>query len=517
MRLIHCLDQGARTGPDHDCIVHHDRRLSYREVVERTWRVANGLRSLGLDGGHRAAVWSPNDLDAYCAWLGVLRSGVPLVPVNPRDTVEHNLDVCRRYGCDVMFLHASLRDELPHILRALPDLRAVVFLGDDVPEPALPWDTWLAAQPATVTDIPPNPEALVLLNLTSGTTGDPRAVGQTEAAMESFVATALASFRYDEPGVYLVAAPVTHAAGLLTYPHLALGATILLVDGPNPAEVLAAIERERVTTVFLPPTALHDLLDHPAVAETDTRSLRYLLVAGAPVSADRIRTAIDTFGPVVGQFYAMTEAPGVLCFLHPDDLVAADGTIREDRLGSCGRPTVFTEIAILDDDGGALPSGDIGEIAVRGTLVMRSYLEEPPADTPERRRGWHRTGDIGRIDDEGFVTILDRKKDMIITGGFNVFPAEVERVLHRHPAVEACVVVGAPDDRWGEAVTAVVQLRPGHQADEGTLRAFCRERLSGVKTPKKIEFEVALPRSPVGKIRRRDVRDPFWSDQDRSI
>jgi acyl-CoA synthetase (AMP-forming)/AMP-acid ligase II len=524
VRLIHALDHGATLAEDRPCIVAGEHRLGYPEVVATTWRVAGGLWALGLGRDDRVAIWGANAAETYLAWLGVLRSGCPLVPLNTRHAEAHNLAVTRRFGCSVLFVGVSVGLDLDTLQEMLPELRLVVVLDDDAADgtatdrpAAVRFTDWVVDQPDGDRDLAPDADAPVVVNLTSGTTGEPKTVVQTERTMEASLASTLDALRLEVPPVYLAAAPITHAAGTLGYAQLAQGGTVVLLQRAEPAAMLAAIEAEGVTTLFLPPTAIYALLASDDVERRDTSSLRLLLAAGAPLAPDKARRAIATFGPVIGQFYMMTEAPGMLAFLHPRDLVDKEGHLHEGRLASCGRPGPLGETAVVDDEGAFLPVGGRGEIVVRGSYVMDRYHDGPADSSPLRRRGWHRTGDIGSVDEDGFLTIVDRTRDVIVSGGFNVFPTEVERVLLGHPEVEDCAVVGAPDDHWGEAVTAVVQRVRSGTVDEETLRRWARERLGGVQAPKRVEFRDELPRSPVGKVLRREVRDGFWAGRDRQV
>jgi len=522
MHVIHALDHGAMLAPDRDAVVHGAQRRTYRQVVEVTWRVADALEQHRVAPGARAAILSTNHLDAYLTWLGVLRSRVTLLPLNVRHPAQHNIELCRRFEVEVLFIHHAQADAVLTAAHSLPRLRHIVVLGDTAPDgqhpgPAMPLERWLPSTPGPRRDLVSDDDAPVVLNLTSGTTGEPKAVVQTERAMEACLASTLTVFRYDAPPVYLAAAPITHAAGTLSYAHLAQAGTVVLVEDATPSTLLQAIETEQVTTLFLPPTAIYGLLASPELDATDTSSLQLLLSAGAPLAPEKLREAIGRLGPIVGQFYMMTEAPGMLAYMHPRDYVDVEDRPIPERLASCGRPTAMGETAIVGDDGELLGPGQRGEIVVRGTYVMRGYLGDERDSDPVRARGWHRTGDVGVFDDDGFLTIVDRTRDIIISGGFNVFPTEVERVVLQHPEVEDCAVVGVPDDHWGEAVTAVVQPKPGCDPDPEQLRRFCRERLGGLQAPKHIELVEELPRSAVGKVLRRAVRESYWQTSDRRV
>jgi acyl-CoA synthetase (AMP-forming)/AMP-acid ligase II len=317
---------------------------------------------------------------------------------------------------------------------------------------------------------------------------------------------ALTGYPFAGRPVYLALAPLTHAAGVLCFPVMTLGGEIVIMGKPDLTEFLALIERHRVTHTFLPPTLIYMLLDHPGLAGTDLTSLQCLWYGAAPMSAARLEEALTRIGPVLGQLFGQSEAPMMISTLAPAEHFRDDGSLATERLSSAGRPTPLTTVAIMDEEGRLLGRGERGEIVVRGSLVMAGYYKNPQASAEASRHGWHHTGDIGYLDDDNYLFIVDRAKDMIITGGFNVYSVEVEQALMQHTAVRDCAVVGLPDDKWGERVTAVVQSHPGFFVTAADLRSFVKDRLGSVKTPKQIEIWPDLPRSKVGKILKSEVR-----------
>jgi acyl-CoA synthetase (AMP-forming)/AMP-acid ligase II len=313
---------------------------------------------------------------------------------------------------------------------------------------------------------------------------------------------------------------MTHAAGGTAFSLLPLGGTQLFMAEVEPEVIMQMIERHKVTHLFLPPTVIYVMLSHPKVRDYDYSSLKYFLYAAAPMSADKLRQAIEVFGPVMVQSYGQAEAPMICTFMSAQDHLDALKSGNEHRLFSCGRATAFARVAIMDDEGKLLGHNTKGEIVVRSSLVMDGYYNLE-ATQESRAYGWHHTGDIGTIDDDGFVYIVDRKKDMIISGGFNVFPSEIEQVIWSHPAVQDCAVIGVPDEKWGEAVKAVVEKVPDNIFSEEDIEAeiitLCKEKLGSVKAPKTVEVWQALPRSPVGKVLKKEIRKTFWQDQARAI
>jgi acyl-CoA synthetase (AMP-forming)/AMP-acid ligase II len=320
------------------------------------------------------------------------------------------------------------------------------------------------------------------------------------------------------PPVYLLATPMTHAAGVSAWPVMAEGGAIVVHDGVRPDRIFRSIEHHRVSRLFLPPTAIYALLSAPAVRDVDFRSLRHFVYAAAPMSADKLVEALDVFGPVMTQTFGQAEAPMICTCLSPAEHVEALRTPQtRRRLASCGRPSLVATVGIMDDEGRLLGPEERGEIVVRGDLVMDHYYGDPAATAQARRPGgWHATGDVGFRDEDGFVYIVDRKRDMIITGGFNVYPSAVERVLWSHPAVLDCAVIGLPDEKWGEAVTAVVELKDGAGVTREELIALCKGALGSVQAPKDVLFR-ALPRSTNGKVLKRALRDEYWEGQVRLV
>ncbi|WP_268934748.1 AMP-binding protein [Sphingobium sp. CAP-1] len=308
--------------------------------------------------------------------------------------------------------------------------------------------------------------------------------------------------------VSLVVAPITHAAGPVALATLSLGATQVILPGFDAAAVLDAIARHRITHVYMPPTALYSLLDAPELADSDTNSLKIFLLVGSPVSPEKLRRAVETFGPCLCQAYGQVESPMIVTWLSPEDVAAAAAGDRPERLASCGRPSRSVTVGIMDDDGQMLPDGTAGELVVRGVLVSREYYDMPGATAEIRTHGWHHTGDIARRDADGYLYIVDRKKDMVVSGGFNIFTAEVEAAVTELAAVRECAVIGIPHEKWGEAVHAIVVA---DNIGEMEIIAHAKARLGGVKAPKSVAFVPAIPRTAAGKMDKKTLRAAYWT------
>jgi acyl-CoA synthetase (AMP-forming)/AMP-acid ligase II len=280
---------------------------------------------------------------------------------------------------------------------------------------------------------------------------------------------------------------------------------------------MEAIERYRVTHMFLPPTALYSMLAHPRARDFDYSSLRYFLLAGSPVSPDKLKQAVERFGPCMCQSYGQTECHMIATWLPPEVVAAAAAGDHPERLSSCGRPSYSVRVEVMDDAGTLLPTGEVGEIVARGGLVGGGYFELPEADAEAWAHGWHHTGDVGRRDEDGFFYIVDRKKDMIVTGGFNVYSAEVEAAVMELPDVRECAVIGVPNEKWGEAVTALVVLAANAQISEDMIIDHCKAQLGGVKAPKAVYFRSEIPRTPAGKFDKKAIRAEYWVGTERNV
>jgi fatty-acyl-CoA synthase len=316
----------------------------------------------------------------------------------------------------------------------------------------------------------------------------------------------------DEPR-FLMCTPLSHAGAAFFIPVLLLGGSLVVLPYFEPGLVLETIERERITATMVVPTMLYMLMDHPDFATRDLSSLETVYYGAAAMSPTRLAEAIDKLGPIFFQYYGQAEAPMTICVLRKDEHDVA----RPERLATCGRPVPWVHVALLDDFGNEVPRGEPGEICVRGPLVMQGYWNKPEQTAEAFAGGWLHTGDIAREDDEGYYTIVDRKKDMIVSGGFNVFPREVEDVISSHPSVAAVAVIGVPDDRWGEAVKAVVVPRPGAEIVADELIELVKRAKGSVHAPKSVDVAESIPLSPLGKPDKKALRAQYWQDADRLV
>jgi fatty-acyl-CoA synthase len=504
MSLVGYLDKGASLGPDAPCLTMGERSLSYAEVQDFSFRVAGALARSGVRPGESVAILSANHPESFACVFGIARAGAVWCPVNPRNEAEENRELLELFDCTTLLYQAAFAPLVAKIRDRLPQLTTVVCLDQGTAQdPSLP--EWLDHVVLAEDDVEPSDDVSMLVG-TGGTTGRPKGVRLTGRNVETMSALTLMSYPFEGRPVYLALAPLTHAAGVLCFPVMALGGEIVVMPAPDLGEFLTLIERHRVTHTFLPPTLIYMLLAHPALETTDLSSLQCLWYGAAPISTDRLAEAITRIGPVMGQLFGQSEAPMMVSTLAPADHLRADGSIARERLSSAGRPTPLVTVGIMSEDGELLPTGERGEVVVRGSLVMAGYHKDPDATAEATRFGWHHTGDIGYLDEENFLYLVDRAKDMIISGGFNVYSAEVERALMAHPGVQDCAVIGLPDEKWGERVVAVLQALPGVELDAAEVQTFVKERIGSVKAPKQVEVWADLPRSKIGKVLKPDIR-----------
>lgn len=502
MRLVDYLDKGASLGPDRPCLTTDGVTMTYADVQALAGRVAAALAAHGVLPGDKVAILSANDPVAFTCVFGISRAGAVWCPVNPRNEAAENRELLELFDCVALVFQSSFAPLVASIRDELPQLETLVCLDAPAEGPGVDgaetWEEFLApdGRPATAGE----PAA------THEPAGRPKGVMLTDRNIETMTALTLVGYPFKGRPAYLALAPLTHAAGVLTFPVLALGGEVVIMRAPDVGGFLSLVPKHGVTHTFLPPTLIYMVLAHPDLEATDLSSLQCFWYGAAPMSASKLEEALTRIGPVMAQLFGQTEAPMMIATMRPEDHFREDGSVATERLTAAGRPAPLVTVAILSGSGDALPPGETGEICVRSSLVMAGYYRDPEATAEASAYGWHHTGDIGYLDEEGFLHIVDRAKDMIISGGFNVFSTEVEQAVLAHPSVQDVGVVGLPDDKWGERVVAVVQALPGRSVDVAELKAFVKARIGSVKSPKQVEVWPELPRSKVGKVLKAEIK-----------
>ena len=515
MRSIDYFDRGHDLDPDRACLIdtENGERLTFAEVKALTERIASAMYAKGFRNQQPVALYGPNSAAIMVALLAIWRANGIWVPVNTRNAIDANAGYLSYVRCGWLFYHSSLAADVAALRAQVPTLTRFVCLdrpwGDDCS-----LDQFIADTPAGNLPDPSdpfgNPDDVVGLFPTGGTTGPSKGVVVTNLGWGTMLETLgdAVGGRTADP-VSLVVAPVTHAAGPVALGTLALGATQVILPGFDADTVLRTIAEYRVTHMYLPPTALYGLLASSELGRHDTGSLKIFILVGSPVSPEKLRLAVEKFGPCMCQAYGQVESPMITTWLPPEIVAAAAAGDHPERLASCGRPTRSVRVAVMDDAGNLLPDGEAGQIVVRGVLVSKEYFELPEATAEARLFGWHHTGDVAYRDADGYLFIVDRKKDMVVTGGFNVFTAEVEAAVTELPAVRECAVIGVPHEKWGESVHAIV-VADG--LDAATIIAHAKARLGGVKAPKSVAFVDSIPRTAAGKMDKKALRAVHWGD-----
>ena len=536
MRLVDFLDQSAALydAGNQDARffdVDNQLSLSYQEMVNASTHLAAFLVRRGIKLQDVVATYAPNSVAAYCCIFAISRIGAIWLPLNTRNTLSANLKLMDSSDTKFLFVDEAISIDHPEIFERF-SLEQLAWLGGkkiadfdfsflrQTAERARPDDSNLYQQNSEDDQHLELPEgALVSLFATGGTTGDSKIAEWDHVVWESIVNIQHQLMPVtDIPSCYLVAAAMTHAAGVGSFATILEGGSIVVMDGFSPEKLLAAIEAYKVTSLFLPPTAIYMLLAFSEVGSYDYASLRYFWYAAAPMSTEKLKEAMAIFGPVMVQTYGQAEAPMICAFLSSQDHVDALASENNSRLGSCGKASPGITFAIVDDSGCMLSQGLQGEIAVKGNLLMKGYHRSVEATNAIRINGWQLTGDIGVLDECGYLSILDRKGDMIISGGFNVYPGEIEQLIWGMPGIKDCAVIGLPDEKWGEQVTAVIELKDASLApDKEEIIRCCKEKLGSIKAPKQVLVFDELPRSPVGKVLKKELRAMFWGDQKKKI
>jgi long-chain acyl-CoA synthetase len=517
MYLTQGLHRSLRSQPGHIATIFGERQRTYREFADRVARLAGALQALGMEAGGRVGMLALNS-DRYLEFFyGSAWGGGAVNPINIRWTaaeIAFSLD-----DCDTRILLVD--DQFKHLADALRQrskrLRTLVYAGDGpTPEGMLNYEQ-LLVQGAPIEDTYRTGTDLAAVMYTGGTTGFPKGVmlSHSNLVTNSLAALAVGLTRAESRA--LLIAPLFHVAvGALMHAQVIAGGTCVIAPMFTPIATLQAIQKHRITHLLLVPTMIQLATDCAQADEYDVGSLRVLAYGGSVISEPVLRRAMERFpNAEFYQAYGMTELSPCATYLEPRDHREEGG--KSDLLRSAGRASFATEVRVVDDRDVEVPRGTVGEVAVRGATVMLGYWNRPDETTSAMRGGWMHTGDGGYMDEAGYLYIVDRMKDMIISGGENVYSAEVENSLAMHPAVAICAVIGIPSDEWGETVHAVVVLKPGAAATGEELSAHCRTLIAGFKCPRSIEFRDALPMTGAGKVQKTELRKPFWEGRARKV
>jgi acyl-CoA synthetase (AMP-forming)/AMP-acid ligase II len=507
------LTKTARLFPNKPAIICGDRQLTYAKFNARVNRLANALQDLGVRKGDNISILQYNYPETYESIFACFKKGLGAVPINFRLHPKEFAFIIDHSESQVVILSPEFNQSVIEIRDRIPKAKHLITLKRATGE-LLDYAALITGESDRFDDVGVDPDDLAWLFYTSGTTGTPKGAMLTHrnllAMTMNFYADIAPGFSPDD--VVLHAAPLSHGSGLYGLPNMGKGATniILASKSFDPELVFQTIENHRVTNMFVAPTMIKMLINHPAIDHYDHNSLRSLNYGGGSILVEDLKEAIDKLGPCLVQLFGQGESPMTITYLPHQDHIIEGTSEQGKRLASAGIPRTDVEVKIFDQNQQELPSGQIGEIVTRSDLVMKGYWKNPEATAATIKNGWLHTGDVGYLDENGYLFIMDRSKDMIISGGENIYPREIEEILIRHPAVHEVTVIGVPDPDWGEAVKAVVVLVSGKKATEKELIEFCKDNIASYKKPKSVDFVEDLPKSNYGKILKRELRERYW-------
>lgn len=514
--MPHLLIDGLNRYDDRPCLYLGDTIATYADVRRRTSQYAQALASLGLGVGSKVAVISGNRPEVLYN-IGALQvTGCCTSALHPLGSADDHAYTMNDAGIETLIFDPTMFEgRAKELKEKVPGLKRLVAFGpSEVATDYVALADTFEPKPLVAPAI--TPEDLNTIVYTGGTTGRPKGVLQPYRSGAYMTMVQMAEWEFPEEIRFLIATPLSHAAAAVFVPTLQKGGALYVMKGFTPDGFFDMVEKHKITTTFLVPVMIYALMDHPRGKTADLSSLATLFYGASPMSPARLREGLERWGKIFFQFFGQSEAPMVLTHMkkHEHDLS------KPERLSSCGRPAPWVHIALLDDNNQPVPKGEPGEICVRGPLVMQGYHQLPEATAEAFAGGYLHTGDIGRLDDEGFLYIVDRKKDMIVTGGFNVFPREVEDVIATHPAVAQVAVIGVPEEKWGEAVKAVVVLRKGFEASDELAHELMEKvkvAKGSVQTPKSVDFVDAIPLSALAKPDKKALRARYWGDRARQV
>ena len=505
------LHRALRRYPERDAFCWDGQVLSYRAIEDLIGRMQAVFARDGLQRGDRCALLTANNPLGWCAGQAALASGLAITWLHPMGSLADHLFQLADFEVSVLVVDGERYADRGRDLAAGHEgLRVRYALSDTDFAQDLLGESERVGTSAMRALAAPADLAAVLY--TGGTTGRSKGAIRDQVTYAAMSTSIVADYDLPSRPRFLAVAPISHVSGTLVLPCLLRGGTVHLMPGFDPDRVLDTLSRERINLGLLVPTMIYGMLDHPRLAQSDLSALEMLLYGASPMSPARLIEGMERLGPVFSQMYGLTEAYP-MTILRREDHDRAD----PDRLRSCGVPISSMSVSILDEGGRQVAPGEVGELCARGANVMQGYLNQPEETAHAMRDGWLHSGDMAMADDRGFLYIVDRKKDMVVSGGFNVYPREIEDVISTVDGVSMVAVIGVPDPKWGEAVMALVQRRPGADVDADAVIRVVKQLKGSVHAPKRVEFVDAMPLTAVGKIDKKVLRARFWAEEQRQV
>ncbi len=519
MDVGHLLSRAALRHPSRGAWIQDDRTISFAEADDRVNRLANALVDLGGRPGDRVGMLLPNCFQGFETILAPMKARMSVVPMNSKLQAHEHEYLLNHSGAIALVYAVEFREHVAALRESLKTVNHFICVGGEA-HGDIGYEELLETGSAEPPNAEVEPDDLAWLFYTSGTTGQPKGAMLTHRNLLTMADMYLMDINPVRPDdVLLHAAPITHGSGLCMFHHIARGAASAFPSARNfdPALIFEAIDRYRATTMFLAPTMINLIVSSPARDRFDLSSLHTIIYGGGPMYTDHLLEAIDAFGDVFVQIFGQGEAPMAISALPRSEHRSDAGLATRRRLTSAGREVSGVKVRVVDGEDAELLVGETGEIVVRGDLVMKGYWNDPAATEDALRGGWLHTGDMGHMDTDGYIYITDRIKDLIISGGANVYPREVEETLAKHPSVADVAVIGVPDEKWGEGVKALVVLNDRTSASAEELIDFCRRNLASYKKPQSVDFLDSLPKNAYGKVLKRELRAPFWENRERKV
>jgi acyl-CoA synthetase (AMP-forming)/AMP-acid ligase II len=500
-------------------IAYGDYEINYKQANERVNKLANAFRRLGIKKGENVACLMHNTPEFIEIFYAHLKAGIGSCPINWRLHPKECAYIIDNSESVAVVLAEDFRDSIWALRQEMPKCKHFICISEPL-EGMIPYEKLIKDEPITFRDEEVEPDHLGLLFYTSGTTGRSKGAMLTHQNLLAMTWNFFADITpLDQYDAILHAAPLSHGSGQYSIPNVAKAAANIILETKSfdPKTLFKTIERRKVTNMFMAPAMIKILLSSPEIDNYDLSSLKTIHYGGAPILTEDLKAAVKKLGQVFLQLYGQGETPMTISRLRKNEHLLEGTEEKMKRLTSCGIPATGINVKVADENDEEVPPGKMGQILVRGETVMKGYYNDPKKTAEALKGGWLHTGDMGVMDEKGYLYLLDRSKDMIITGGENVYSREIEDVIQKHPAVFEVAVIGVPDPKWGEAIKAIVSLKPGQKATEKELIDFCKDSLASYKKPKSVEFIDAIPKSAYGKILKRELREKYWVGETRRI